>query len=157
MRRKWQVNKYFLKQKKKKKKKKMPPIGGLWKGSNASENTVSDSWGPQPRSCRQGHLEKTWAAQENAQALCTFSEMAELDVWDFKQLSLASKATYKFIVSILWNFPIWRVLQWTRGTLAKAVDLIFLFFLFKVFEERWSCRLHGLIPSWKPRQIKGEI
>lgn len=69
---------------------------------------------------------------------------------------LASSTTYKLIVSILRHFPIWGVPQGARYTFAEAIDLIFLFFLFKVFKERWFCRLHGLIPSWKPRTTKGE-
>lgn len=46
-----------------------------------------DPGGPRDRSCCQGHLEEVWAAQQNAQALCTLRETTELDVWCFKQLS----------------------------------------------------------------------
>lgn len=65
-------------------------------------------------------------------------------------------STHKLVVSILRYFPIWRILQRARYILAKAVDLIFLFFLFKVFKKRRFCRLHGLISPWKPRNTEGE-
>lgn len=91
-----------------------------------------------------------WEKQQNW--MCDLSNSFPQQTWPS-----ASNSTYELIVSILGNFPIWRVLQWARDTLAEAVDLIFLFFLFKVFKERRSGRLHGLVPSWKPRQIQGEI
>lgn len=56
---------------------------------------------------------------------------------------LHSPALEKLIVSILRDFPIGRILQRARYILAKAVDLIFLFFLFciqgkTVLQAAWS-------------------
>ena len=45
-----------------------------------------DPGGPRARSYPQGHLEEVWAAQGNAQSLCTSRVTTELDVWSFKQL-----------------------------------------------------------------------